>query len=66
MLPAVVFVGTVYPAGELTRLIIIDGIINRLHPDIPVWMFYWEVAEMWIIFIGMLILAYLVGKEAVK
>lgn len=44
----VIVILTIYPVSELTCAIVNQEIVLRLHPEIPLDMFYWEIGLMWL------------------
>lgn len=54
-----------YPVMELTRLIVVNALINRLYPEMPIGLFYFELVYIWVMYLA-IIPVYLIatrGKE---
>ena len=49
---------TIYAPLELTRMIVLEVFILRLHPSIPNWNFLVELGFLWIFYIAGMVVVY--------
>ena len=43
-----------YPVMELTRLIVVNALINRLYPEMPIGLFYFELVYIWVMYLAII------------
>lgn len=43
-----------YPVMELTRLIVVNALINRLYPEMPIGLYYLEIVYIWVFYLAII------------
>ena len=43
-----------YPVMELTRLIVVNALINRLYPEMHIGLYYLELAFIWVMYLAII------------
>lgn len=49
---------TIYAPVELTRVIVINELIQNIHPEISPWQFIAELVFLWVLYAGAMALVY--------
>jgi len=43
---------TAYPVMELSRLIVVNALVNRLYPEVHIGLFYFELVYIWVFYLA--------------